>query len=48
MKRMEQLVQRLQEQQLALPIWFENNRLKVLDQKKLPSKEEVYSFSTVK
>ena len=47
MKRMEQLVQRLQEQQLALPIWFENNRLKVLDQKKLPSKEEVYSFSTV-
>ncbi|MYL34391.1 S-methyl-5-thioribose-1-phosphate isomerase [Pontibacillus yanchengensis] len=47
MRLIEQFVERVKSEQLALPIWFENNALKVLDQKKLPFQEEVYTLFTV-
>lgn len=47
MRLMEEVVQSFKEKNLALPIWYENASLKVLDQLKLPFSEEVYTVSGV-
>ncbi|MGM0900343.1 MAG: S-methyl-5-thioribose-1-phosphate isomerase [Bacillota bacterium] len=47
MRLMEEVVQSFKEKNLALPIWYENASLKVLDQLKLPFSEEVYTVSDV-
>lgn len=47
MKLIEELVSSFKEKKLALPIWFEDESLKVLDQTKLPFKEEIYTFTNV-
>ncbi|WP_394217592.1 S-methyl-5-thioribose-1-phosphate isomerase [Halobacillus trueperi] len=47
MTDIQQLVQRYQEENLALPIWFEEGTLKVIDQTKLPFSEEIMTCSTV-
>ncbi|ARI78484.1 S-methyl-5-thioribose-1-phosphate isomerase [Halobacillus mangrovi] len=48
MQRLESLAKRLKEKELALPIWFEEGKLKIIDQTKLPFDEIIYSFSEVK
>ncbi|WLD93588.1 S-methyl-5-thioribose-1-phosphate isomerase [Alkalihalobacillus sp. AL-G] len=47
MKTIQQLTDEFLEQKLALPIWFEDGTLKLLDQLKLPFEEEVYTITAV-
>lgn len=48
MNDLHQLVSKFKDDQLALPIWFENGSLKILDQLKLPFQEEYYTIHSVK
>lgn len=43
--RVEELVKSFQEQSLLLPVWYEENAVKILDQKKLPFASEVLTFT---
>lgn len=47
MRLIEEKVNLFNKKELALPIWFENKSLKVLDQTKLPFSEEVYTLTNV-
>ncbi|MCP3027926.1 S-methyl-5-thioribose-1-phosphate isomerase [Halobacillus sp. A5] len=47
MRPIEQLVQQYKDRELALPIWCENGTLKLIDQTKLPFKEEVCQIASV-
>ncbi|MFC7062175.1 S-methyl-5-thioribose-1-phosphate isomerase [Halobacillus seohaensis] len=47
MRLIEELVNNFKDKELALPIWFENDSLKVLDQRKLPFDEEIHTFTEV-
>lgn len=47
MATIEQLIQSWKEQNLALPIWMEGGRLKVIDQLKLPLQEEIIDVKDV-
>lgn len=47
MKNINMLTERLKGQNLILPIWFEDNSVKIIDQIKLPFVEEVYNIETV-
>lgn len=47
MKTLSELTTEFKEQQLLLPIWYENGALQLLDQLKLPLKEEIYSINNV-
>lgn len=47
MQSIEQLTQSWKEQNLALPIWMEGGRLKVIDQLKLPFREEIIDVEDV-
>jgi methylthioribose-1-phosphate isomerase len=47
-KTIVELVNELKAKNLALPIWFENGTLKIVDQLKLPFKEEIYTLKDIK
>ncbi|MCA0987318.1 S-methyl-5-thioribose-1-phosphate isomerase [Guptibacillus algicola] len=47
MQRIEELVRSFQEQELLLPVWFENEKLHFIDQKKLPFESDVSSTKDV-
>ncbi|WP_085507023.1 S-methyl-5-thioribose-1-phosphate isomerase [Thalassobacillus devorans] len=47
MRLIEELANRHRESELALPIWFENGRLKLLDQLKLPFEEDIQSIASI-
>ncbi|MBM7552081.1 S-methyl-5-thioribose-1-phosphate isomerase [Thalassobacillus pellis] len=47
MRAIEELAVRYQEKALALPLWFEAGSLKLLDQTKLPFKEEINTMENV-
>ncbi|MFD2923046.1 S-methyl-5-thioribose-1-phosphate isomerase [Halobacillus naozhouensis] len=47
MRLIEELVGSFKDQELALPIWYENESLKVLDQTRLPFEEKIYTFTNV-
>ncbi|WP_101842858.1 S-methyl-5-thioribose-1-phosphate isomerase [Halobacillus sp. Marseille-P3879] len=47
MRLIEQFVQENKEKGLAMPIWFENGTLKLIDQTKLPFKEDVCQITSV-
>jgi len=46
-KTIVELVSELKSRNLVLPIWIEGSRLKILNQLKLPFKEEIYSLERV-
>ena len=48
MNDLHQLVSKFKDEQLALPIWFENDSLKILNQLKLPFQEEYNTIHSVK
>ncbi|SDZ77040.1 methylthioribose-1-phosphate isomerase [Thalassobacillus cyri] len=47
MRLIEELANRHRQSELALPIWFENGTLKLLDQLKLPFEEEIQSIASI-
>lgn len=47
LKRIEELVRSFQEQELLLPIWFEDEKLHFIDQKKLPFESDIHSTTDV-
>ena len=47
MLQIEELVRSFQDQELLLPVWFENEKLHFINQKKLPFESEVYSTTDV-
>ncbi|WP_261130605.1 S-methyl-5-thioribose-1-phosphate isomerase [Bacillus sp. Marseille-Q3570] len=47
MKQIDDLVSSFRAQELLLPIWFENGKVHIIDQKKLPFTEEIHSISKV-
>lgn len=47
MQRLNNLTKQWREQNLILPIWFEDNSIRIIDQIKLPFVEEVYNIKTV-
>ncbi|MFG6118056.1 S-methyl-5-thioribose-1-phosphate isomerase [Thalassobacillus sp. B23F22_16] len=47
MRLIEELANRHRESELALPIWFENGTLRLLDQLKLPFEEDIQSIASI-
>lgn len=47
MEKIRSLTRKLKEQNLILPIWFEDNIIKIIDQTKLPFVEEICNIETV-
>ncbi|GGC75297.1 methylthioribose-1-phosphate isomerase [Thalassobacillus devorans] len=47
MRLIEELANRHRESELALPIWFENRTLRLLDQLKLPFEEDIQSIASI-
>lgn len=47
MSRLKELTKNWQEQNLVLPIWIEENKIKLVDQLKLPSNEDVLTIDNV-
>ncbi|MFK3959916.1 S-methyl-5-thioribose-1-phosphate isomerase [Pseudalkalibacillus hwajinpoensis] len=47
MKRIHELVRSFQEQELLLPIWFEEDKLHFIDQKKLPFESRIEAITEV-
>lgn len=47
MQKIDELTKQWKTQDLILPIWFEDNSIRIIDQIKLPFVEEVYNIKTV-